>query len=179
MMLHRFSLLIAVAVFVYLSVGPSLAPAGQLRSQSRALSMPLRQSTVSIPHVHLVQSGAVQVGSDAPTGQQQETADTARASFDEFTREWMQRLLATEEFQKTQRLTVTETEDVFVAEYTGYLPHRYTVVKSTSSEVTPFVGILTYYKKRMQCTGKTEEEAIQGPFQQAATSQVSEIFRFT
>ncbi|MCS6925224.1 MAG: hypothetical protein NZ578_04900, partial [Candidatus Binatia bacterium] len=66
-----------------------------------------------------------------------------------------------------------------LAEYVGYLPHRYITVKKTSSKDTPFVGILTYYQQVMRSVGKTREEALKGPFQQAGTSQVSEIFRYT
>ena len=76
-------------------------------------------------------------------------------------------------------MRMTQTEAGFVAEYTGYLPHRYTVVKPTESKATPFVGVLTYRKKKMRCVGKTKEAALEGPFEQAGTSQVSEIFRFT
>jgi hypothetical protein len=66
-----------------------------------------------------------------------------------------------------------------LAEYIGYLPHRYITVKKTSSKDTPFVGILTYFEKTLRCTGKNREEATRGPFQQVDTSQVAEIFRFT
>ena len=76
-------------------------------------------------------------------------------------------------------MKVSETADGFVAEYSGYLPHRYTQVKPTKSKDTPFVGILTYYKKKMRSVGKTKGQAIQGPFEQNGTSQVSEIFRYT
>ena len=65
------------------------------------------------------------------------------------------------------------------AEYVGYLPHRYLIVKKTGSTITPFIGILTYFEQTLQCVGKTREEALQGPWHQINTRQVSEIFRFT
>lgn len=105
--------------------------------------------------------------------------DAALASFDTFTIEWMKKLVQTEEFQRTERVKVTQSAEGFSAEYIGYLPHRYITVKKTSSKDTPFVGILTYFEKTLQCTGKTREEAVRGPFQQVDTSQVAEIFRFT
>ncbi|MBI3301332.1 MAG: hypothetical protein HYZ72_04545 [Deltaproteobacteria bacterium] len=107
------------------------------------------------------------------------TEDAALATFDAFTIEWMKKLTQTEEFHRTQTVKVTESAEGFAAEYVGYLPHRYIVVKKTSSPETPFVGILTYFEKTLRCVGKTREEALRGPFDQTATSQVSEIFRFT
>lgn len=103
----------------------------------------------------------------------------ARLSFALFTRVWMEKLIATEQFQRARQLTITETADGFVAEYTGYLPHRYTTVKATASPVTPFIGILSYYKKTMRSVGETKQQAMRGPFEQAGTSQVAEIFRYT
>lgn len=105
--------------------------------------------------------------------------DEARQTFDHFTQDWMRKLIKTEAFQKAKRVTVTKTIEGFVAEYTGYLPHRYTEVKSTKSSTTPFIGILTYYKKQMQSVGKTEQDALSGTYRQAGTSEVSEIFRYT
>ena len=110
---------------------------------------------------------------------QDKAEDIAREDFDKFTQEWMRKLIKTEDFQKKKKMVVTQTEVGFVAEYTGYLTHRYTVVKPTESKATPFVGVLTYRKKNMRCVGKTKEAAIEGPFEQAGTSQVFEIFRFT
>ena len=107
------------------------------------------------------------------------TEDTVRESFDVFTIEWMKKLSQTEEFHRAKELKITESPDGFSAEYVGYFPHRYIIVKKTDSKDTPFVGILTYYEKTMRCMGKTKEEARQGPFQPADSQQVSEIFRFT
>lgn len=110
---------------------------------------------------------------------QDKAEDAAREGFDTFTRAWMKKLIKTEDFQKKKKMRMTQTAEGFVAEYTGYLPHRYTVVKPTESKVTPFIGVLRYYKKKMRCVGQTKEAALKGPFEQAGTSQVSEIFRFT
>ncbi|MBI3246864.1 MAG: hypothetical protein HYZ50_10190 [Deltaproteobacteria bacterium] len=104
--------------------------------------------------------------------------DAALALFDTFTVEWMKKLEETEQFHKT-KAQVTESADGFSAEYTGYLPPRYTLVKKTESPDTPYVGILTYYEEKLRCTGKTKEEALQGTFSQVEQTQVSEIFRFT
>ena len=112
---------------------------------------------------------------NAATG---EAEDQARTSFDSFTRQWMQRLAKTEDFQK-KRMQVTQTPEGFVAEYTGYLPYRYTTIKLTQSKTTPFIGILTYYKKTMRSVGQTKQQAIHGLFEHAETSQVSEIFPYT
>ncbi len=90
----------------------------------------------------------------------------------------MQRLARTEDFLK-KRMRIRQTQDEFVAEYTGYLPYRYTTIKLTRSKATPFVGILTYYKKTMRSVGKTKRQAVNGLFKQVETSQVSEIFRYT
>ncbi len=109
----------------------------------------------------------------------EEAEDRVRASFDVFTRKWMQKLAATEDFQKKERMHIRQTPDGFVAEYIGYLPHRYTTIKLTRSQATPFVGILRYYKKTMRSIGKTKKQAINGLFTPAETSQVSEIFRYT
>ena len=107
-----------------------------------------------------------------------EEEEQARTSFDVFTRQWMQKLAKTEDFQK-KRMNITQTPEGFVAEYAGYLPYRYTRIKLTQSEATPFIGILTYYKKTMRSVGQTEQQAINGLFEHAETSQVSEIFRYT
>ena len=90
----------------------------------------------------------------------------------------MQKLADTEDFQK-KRMQIRQTQEGFVAEYIGYLPHRYTTIKLTQLKETPFIGILTYYKKTMRSVGKTKKQAINGLFEHAETSQVSEIFRYT
>src|SRR5205823_7096187 len=107
------------------------------------------------------------------------TEEAVQTSFDAFTIEWMKKLSDTEEFHRTQTVTVSESAEGFAAEYVGYLPHRYIIIKKTESKDTPFVGILTYYEKTMRCVGKTKEEALKGPFEASDSQQVSEIFRFT
>ena len=104
--------------------------------------------------------------------------DVALATFDAFTIEWMKKLEQTEEFHKAQA-QITPAAEGFAVEYVGYLPHRYIHVKKTESADTPYVGILTYFEKKLRCTAKTKEAALQGPFEQIETNQVSEIFRFT
>jgi hypothetical protein len=105
--------------------------------------------------------------------------NTARTTFETFTQEWMAKLAEAEEFQRTQRIKVTQVQDGYSAEYEGYLPQRILEVKKTDYEDTPFIGTLTYYQRTLRCTGKTKEQAIQGPFEQVGTSAVREIFRFT
>jgi len=103
----------------------------------------------------------------------------AQTSFDVFTIEWMKKLSDAEEFHRTQDVKVNQSPEGVAAEYVGYFPHRYIIVKKTDSKETPFVGILTYFEKTMRCVGKTKEEALKGPFQPSDSKQVSEIFRFT
>jgi hypothetical protein len=105
--------------------------------------------------------------------------EEARAAFDAFTMEWMQKLAKAEDFQRTQQMKVTPTTDGFAAEYTGYLPERIIVIKGTKSQETPYVGTLSYYERTMRCTGKTKEDAAKGPFLEAGKIPVKEIFRFT
>ena len=106
------------------------------------------------------------------------TEDLALATFDTFTVEWMKKLEQAEDFHKTRAQPV-ESTDGFTAEYVGYIPDRSIRVKKTDSADTPYVGILIYSEKKLRCAGKTKEEALQGPFNQVETNQVSEIFRFT
>ena len=105
--------------------------------------------------------------------------ETARTTFETFTQEWMTKLAEAEEFHRTKLVKVTQTPDGYSAEYEGYLPQRFIEVRKTEYEDTPFVGTLTYNQRTLRCTGKTKEEALQGPFQQAETAPVREIFRFT
>jgi len=105
--------------------------------------------------------------------------EAVQTSFDAFTIVWMKKLSDTEEFHRTQGVQVSQSSEGFAAEYVGYFPHRYIIVKKTDSKETPFVGILTYFEKTMRCVGKTKEEALKGPFQETNSQQVSEIFRFT
>ncbi len=105
--------------------------------------------------------------------------EAVQTSFDVFTIEWMKKLSNTEEFHRTQDVKVSQSSEGVAAEYVGYFPHRYIIVKKTDSKETPFVGILTYFEKTMRCVGKTKEEALKGPFQPSDSKQVSEIFRFT
>jgi hypothetical protein len=107
------------------------------------------------------------------------TEEAVQTSFDAFTIEWMKKLSDTEEFHRTQGVTINEAPEGVTAEYTGYFPHRYIIVKKTESKETPYVGILTYFEKTMRCVGKTKEEALKGPFEASDSRQVSEIFRFT
>lgn len=101
--------------------------------------------------------------------------EAARQSFDTFTITWMRKLTKIDRHKEK----VTETNGSFSVEYLKYLPTRYTVVKKTKSEETPFIGILTYYKRKFHSTGTTKKEALAGPFEELATKQVSEIFRYT
>lgn len=136
---------------------------------------PPQQSAPS-PHQEEVQSAQTPSSPASSAGEEAEAR--ARTSFDVFTRKWMQKLARTEDFLK-ERMQIRQTQEGFVAEYTGYLPYRYTTIKLTQSKATPFIGILTYYKKTMRSVGKTKEQAISGLFEHAETSQVSEIFRYT
>ncbi len=106
------------------------------------------------------------------------TEENALAAFDTFTIDWMKKLGETEDFHKT-RAQAVESPDGFTAEYVAYIPDRSIRVKKTDSSDTPYVGILVYFEKKLRCAGKTKEEALQGPFNQVETNQVSEIFRFT
>ena len=101
--------------------------------------------------------------------------EAARESFDTFTIAWMRKLTRLDRHKEK----VTETDGSFSAEYLKYLPARYTVVKKTKSEETPFIGILTYYRRTFRSTGMTKEEALEGPFEELTTKQVSEIFPYT
>ena len=101
--------------------------------------------------------------------------EAARESFDTFTIAWMRKLTKIDRHKEK----VTEVDGNFSVEYLKYLPTRFTVVKKTKSEETPFVGILTYYKRQFHSTGTTKEEALEGPFEELKTKQVSEIFRYT
>lgn len=101
--------------------------------------------------------------------------EKARSSFDTFTIDWMRKVGETEDMKRT----IEEADDGFIAQYVKYLPTRYTVVKTTKSKETPFVGILTYYARTFQCLGKTRDDALSGPFKELHTKQVSEIFRYT
>jgi len=104
---------------------------------------------------------------------------TVRTSFDTFTQEWMTKLAEAEEYHRTQQVKVTQIPDGYAAEYEGYLPQRFIEVRKTEYTDTPFIGTLTYSQRTLRCTGKTKEEALQGPFEQAETAPVREIFRFT
>jgi hypothetical protein len=105
--------------------------------------------------------------------------EEAKATFDTFTLEWMEKLAKNEDFQRTQQTRVSPTTDGVICEYTGYLPQRFIAVKSTKSSETPYVGSLTYYEKTMRCVGKTKEEAIKAPCEEVGKTPVKEIFRFT
>ena len=136
------------------------------------------QQSPSSPHPGETHPAQNQPSSNSASSAEEEVEDQVRASFEVFTRQWMQKLARTEDFLK-KRMQIRQTQEGFVAEYTGYLPHRYTRIKLTQSEATPFIGILTYYKKTMRSVGKTKKQAINGLFEHAETSQVSEIFRYT
>jgi hypothetical protein len=157
-------------------LSPSPAPSADHAAAQPAAKTGKTKSTAKAPAQAPKQKAkAKKRGGAVPTI----TEEEAHASFDAFTLEWMNKLQRTEEFQRTQRIKLVESQDGVLAEYTGYLPHRYIIVKKTSSKDTPFVGILTYYQQTLRCMGKTREEALKGPFQQTGTSQVSEIFRYT
>ena len=144
-----------------------LANARDVTSQSQSVSP--RFDVTQLAQVNAIPAPSAQAKAE----------DKARESFDSFTQEWMKKLIGTEGWQKKNKMEVTHTADGFVAEYNGYLPHRYTVVKPTESKAIPFIGVLTYYKKVMRSVAKTKEEAVQGSFEQAGTTEVSEIFRYT
>lgn len=111
-----------------------------------------------------------------PAGTSEEEALT---SFEVFTIDWMNKLIQTEDFQRTQQIKITESPNGVTAEYVGYLPQRSIWVKKTKYDHTPFTGTLSYYERTMRCVGKTKEEAVKGPFEQGELRPVSEIFRFT
>jgi hypothetical protein len=91
----------------------------------------------------------------------------------------MNKLIQTEEFQRTKMVKVTKSPEGFTAEYVGYLPLRSIWVRKTAYSETPFTGTLSYYQRVMRCVAKTEEEALKGPFEQIKLMPVAEIFRFT
>ncbi|MGH8009279.1 MAG: hypothetical protein ACREQ3_20005 [Candidatus Binatia bacterium] len=107
------------------------------------------------------------------------TEEQALASFETFTVEWMNKLIQTADFQRTEHIKITESPEGITAEYVGYRPERSIWVKKTKYPHTPFTGILSYYETTMRCVGKTKEEAIKGPFEQGELKPVSEIFRFS
>ena len=101
------------------------------------------------------------------------------SSFDTFTQEWMKKLAEAEEYHRKDLIKISQSGEIFSAEYVGYLPQRFIEVKKTTSQETPFVGTLTYYERTLRCTGKTKEAAVQGPFEQIEAIPVKEIFRYT
>lgn len=101
------------------------------------------------------------------------------SSFDIFTQEWMKKLAEAEEYHRKDLIKISQSGEIFSAEYVGYLPQRFIEVKKTTSQETPFVGTLTYYERTLRCTGKTKEAAVQGPFEQVEAVPVKEIFRYT
>lgn len=140
--------------------------------------------------VSLLGAGPLGAAENQPTSQPSDVAEAtesldplaidqaeeaARESFDTFTIAWMRKLTKIDRHKEK----VTEADGNFSVEYLKYLPTRYTVVKKTKSEETPFVGILTYYQRQLQSTGTTKKEALEGPFEELKTKQVSEIFRYT
>jgi hypothetical protein len=155
-----------------LLVAPLLANAAEKPKKAVAVKQTTKQTTKrtnrSSPRAKAITQEAPQV-----------TEETARASFDVFTQEWMNKMVEAEEFQRTKRVQVSETPEGFSAEYIGYLPQRTIEVKKTEYTDTPFVGTLMYQERTMRCLGKSKEEALRGPFQQVKTSPVREIFRFT
>ncbi len=101
-------------------------------------------------------------------------------SFDTFTRQWMEKLARAEEFRRSQRMVVKKTVKGFEAEYTGYyLPSRKISIKKTTSLLIPFIGILTYHERVLRSSGKTREEAVQGPFEVVESNLTTEVFRYT
>ena len=101
--------------------------------------------------------------------------EAAHASFDVFTVEWIKKRTQAQQAHRK----VTKARGGFVVEYAEALPTRFLKVKKTTSEVTPFVGILSYYQKTFWSTGKTKKKALSGPFEEGETQSVSEIFRYT
>ena len=101
------------------------------------------------------------------------------SSFETFTQEWMKKLAEAEEYHRKDLIKISQSGEIFFAEYVGYLPQRFIEVKKTTSQETPFVGTLTYYERTLRCTGKTKEAAVQGPFEQVEAVPVKEIFRYT
>ena len=143
--------------------------------QNRGLSPDAQAGRLDTPPRSVPRGGVV----SPETADERAAAVQARLSFEMFTRLWMEKLMDSERFHKNERLTVTETADGVVAEYAGYLPDRDTTVKATSSAETPFIGILHYYQTTMRSVGKTRQQAVRGPFEQAEKNRVSEIFRYT
>ena len=102
-------------------------------------------------------------------------AVAVQTSFDSFTAEWIsQRAKAQKAYHKVKKL-----KKGFSAEYVELLPRRFLKVKKTESEETPYIGILSYYKKTFRSTAKTKKAALEGPFVDLGTGSVSEIFRYS
>lgn len=101
--------------------------------------------------------------------------EAAQASFDTFTAEWIKKRTRAQQAHRK----ITKARAGFVVEYAEALPTRFLKVKKTASEVTPFIGILSYYQKTFRSTGKTKKKALGGPFEERETQSVSEIFRYT
>jgi hypothetical protein len=119
---------------------------------------------------------AAAIASQKANGVSEEYALT---TFDEFTAKWMEKLAKNEEFRRTKQVKIIPYADGFLAEYRGYAPQRRIKVRKTTSAETPYIGTLHYNERIMRCAGKTRAEALNGPFSEAGTSSVAEIFRFT
>lgn len=101
--------------------------------------------------------------------------EAVRASFGAFTAKWMNKRA---KVQETYR-KVKKHKMGFSAEYAEALPTHYVKIKKTQSKETPYIGILSYYKKTFRSTAKTKKDALKGPFEDLGTGSVSEIFRYT
>jgi hypothetical protein len=155
-----------IALFVFL-VAPALISAAE-KPKKAPTKQTAKKTTGSSARSKTTKKAVPQVNEE-----------TARASFETFTQEWMAKLAEAEEFHRIKQVQVSESSEGFSAEYLGYLPERSIEIRKTEYADTPFVGTLSYQERTLRCIGKSKEAALQGPFQQVKTSPVREIFRFT
>ena len=96
----------------------------------------------------------------------------AERSFDDFAKDWMQKMARAGEASR-QKPSLATQGGVMVASYHGYDPAYEFELKPTGSKSAPWVGILHYHELTYTCADQSTTSCAP-----SKTMRVTEIFRF-
>lgn len=104
---------------------------------------------------------------------------TARSSFVEFEKSWLQKVNAYGDYGQEKVKVDQDEQGRYCARYRIIAPGEGSEVKATGVKASPFVGVLHYIEQTYVSRADTPDLAKQGPFENEKEVLYTEIFRFS
>jgi hypothetical protein len=115
----------------------------------------------------------------SPAGQALAVDEPAvQRDFEGFVGDWMAKLAKVCE-ENGRALKLAASKQGFSGEYVCYGPENRFWIKKTDSEITPYLGFISYQEKLILKQGRTFQEVRLDPGRVTSEMPVTEIFRWT